>query len=212
MNCLLAGAGSVLAACAVGPNFKSPDPPHTPGFTAPGQLPSETSAAPLPGGEAQRFVEDLDIQGQWWTLFQSAELNALVERGLANNPTLEAATAALRQARETLAAGHGAYYPALSGSVGAEREKSPGAALGEPQLPSVIYSLNSATLNVSYTLDAFGGVRRQVEALGAQAEYQRFALEAAYLSLTANLVTAAITEALKNVYGDQALVAELTSK
>ena len=113
-----------------------PDPPHTPGFAAPGELPSETSAAPLPGGETQRFVEELDIQGQWWTLFQSAELNALIERGLANNATLEAATAALRQARETLAAGHGAYYPALSGSVGASREQSPGAALGEPQLPS----------------------------------------------------------------------------
>jgi NodT family efflux transporter outer membrane factor (OMF) lipoprotein len=193
--CLLVAAGSLLSACAVGPNFKFPDPPHTSGFAAPGELPAETSAAPLSGGEKQRFAEDLDIQGQWWTLFQSAELNLLIERGLANNPTLEAATAALRQARETLAAGHGAYYPGVSGSVGAEREKSPGAALGEPQIPSVIYTLNSATLSVSYTLDAFGGVRRQVEALGAQAEYQRFALEAAYLSLTANLVTAAITEA-----------------
>ena len=64
-----------------------------------------------------------------------------------------------------------------------------------PQAGSVIYSLNSAAVNVSYTLDAFGGIRRQVEALGAQAEYQKFLLEAAYLSLTANIVTTAITEA-----------------
>jgi NodT family efflux transporter outer membrane factor (OMF) lipoprotein len=50
-------------------------------------------------------------------------------------------------------------------------------------------------VNVSYTLDAFGGVRRQVEALQAQADYQQFALEASYLSLTANIVTAAVSEA-----------------
>jgi NodT family efflux transporter outer membrane factor (OMF) lipoprotein len=191
----LLAAGSLLTACAVGPNFKIPEAPQTSGFAPPGELPAETSAAPLPGAQAQHFVEGLDIQGQWWTLFQSTELNALIDRGLANNPTLEAATAALRQAKETLAAGRGAYYPSVSASVGAQRQKSTGVALGLPTAGSIIYTLNSATLNVSYTLDAFGGVRRQVEALGAQAEYQQFALEAAYLSLTANLVTAAITEA-----------------
>ncbi len=55
--------------------------------------------------------------------------------------------------------------------------------------------MNSASVNVSYTLDAFGGIRRQVESLQAQAESQRFALEASYLSLTANIVTAAVAEA-----------------
>jgi len=44
-------------------------------------------------------------------------------------------------------------------------------------------------------LDVFGGTRRQIEALTAQTDYQRFQLEAAYLSLTANVVTAAVTEA-----------------
>jgi NodT family efflux transporter outer membrane factor (OMF) lipoprotein len=191
LNCIAAAATLALSACAVGPDFKPPQAPNTAGFTPPGDLPPETG----PPGSAQRFVNDLDIQGQWWTLFQSPELDSLIQRGLANNPTLEAATAALRQARESYAAQRGAYYPSLSGSVGAQRQESPGAALGVPAVKSVLYTLNSASLNVSYTLDAFGGVRRQVEALGAQAEYQQFALEAAYLSLTANLVTAAITEA-----------------
>jgi NodT family efflux transporter outer membrane factor (OMF) lipoprotein len=191
---IVAGA-CLLASCAVGPDFQAPEAPHTTGFVPPGELPPATTATPLPAGTAQHFVDDLDIQGQWWTLFQSPELNSLIERGLANNPTLEAASAALRQARETFEAGHGAYWPAVSGSIGVQRDKVSGAALGVPQAGSVIYTLNSASLNVSYTLDAFGGVRRQVEALGAQTEYQQFALEAAYLSLTANLVTAAITEA-----------------
>ena len=184
----------LLTACAVGPNFKTPDAPRTAGFTPPGEIPAELEAASSPG-PAQHFVEGLDIPGQWWTLFESPALNDLIERALNNSPTLEAATAALRQANETLAAERGSYYPSASGSVGVQRQKVPGAALGLPQDPSIIYTLNNATLNVSYTLDASGGIRRQVESLGAQAEYERYALEAAYLSLTANLVTAAITEA-----------------
>src|SRR5258708_10865180 len=91
----------LLAACAVGPNFKTPQAPQTPGLVAPGELPAQTRAAPAPDDQAQRFVVVLDIQGQWWTLFQSAELNALIERGLANSPTLVAATAALRQPTAT---------------------------------------------------------------------------------------------------------------
>jgi NodT family efflux transporter outer membrane factor (OMF) lipoprotein len=185
----------LLSACAVGPNFKPPAAPQTAGFVPAGQLPDQTHSTTTPDGQAQRFVENLDIQGQWWTLFQSPELNALIERGLANSPTLAAASSALRQANETLAAGRGAYYPSVSGSLGAQRDKTPGVALGAPGEGSILYTLNSASVNVSYTLDAFGGVRRQVEALGAQADYARFALEAAYLSLTANIVTAAINEA-----------------
>jgi NodT family efflux transporter outer membrane factor (OMF) lipoprotein len=187
--------GLLLAGCAVGPNFKTPEAPHTSGFVPPGALPEQTVASESRAGQAQRFVAGLDIQGQWWTLFQSADLNALIERGLANNPTLEAAQAALRQANETLAAQRGSFYPSASGTLSAQRTKEPAAALGLPEAGSVLYTLNEATVNVSYTLDVFGGIRRQVEALQAQAEYEKFALEASYLTLTANIVTAAITEA-----------------
>jgi NodT family efflux transporter outer membrane factor (OMF) lipoprotein len=191
----IAAAGAwLLSACAVGPNFKTPEAPHTSGFTPPGDLPAELSAPDSPDVQAQRFVDGLDIQGQWWTLFQSPELNALIERGLKNSPTLEAASAVLRQANETLAAQRGSFFPSVSAGAGFQRQKVPGASFGAP-VPSIIYTLNNATLNVSYTLDAFGGIRRQVESLSAQAEFEKFALEAAYLSLTANLVTAAITEA-----------------
>jgi NodT family efflux transporter outer membrane factor (OMF) lipoprotein len=194
---LVAGtlAGWLLAGCAVGPNFKAPEAPHTSGYAPPGQLPAQTTEAPAADVQAQRFIDGLDIPAQWWTLFQSAQLNALIERGVANNPTLESAQAALRQANETVAAQRGSYYPSVSGAVGVQRAKEPAAALGLPESGSLLYTLNSATVNVSYTLDAFGGIRRQVEALQAQAEYQKFALEASYLTLTANIVTAAITEA-----------------
>ncbi len=62
---------------------------------------------------------------------------------------------------------------------------------GSPQ----VFTLYQATVNVSYAPDVFGGQRRQIEANAAQAEYQRFELEAAYLTLTSNVVTAAVQEA-----------------
>jgi NodT family efflux transporter outer membrane factor (OMF) lipoprotein len=194
--CAASATAALLAGCAVGPNYKAPEAPHTAGFAPSGQLAPQTATAPLPGGEAQRFVDGMDIPGQWWTLFQSPQLNALIEQALANSPTLEAAQAALRQANETVAAQRGSYYPSVSGSVQAQRQKASGAAFGIPGFPaSYFYNLDSAALNVSYTLDVFGGVRRQVEALQAQADYEKFELEASYLALTANIVTAAVTEA-----------------
>ena len=185
-------AAAVVSGCAVGPRFVPPAAPSSTSYVR-GGLPAQTLSSAYPGGHAQRFVPGLDIPGDWWTLFRSNELNALVERALRNNPTLEAAQAALRGAEESVAAGRGAYFPAVSGAVGADRQRASGAAFGSPR--GFLYTLNSASVNVSYTLDAFGGVRRQVEALRAQAEYQQFSLEASYLSLTANIVTAAVTEA-----------------
>jgi NodT family efflux transporter outer membrane factor (OMF) lipoprotein len=188
-------AAVLLSGCAVGPNYKQPPAPQTAGFVPAGALPATTASAPLPGGDPQRFVDGLDIPGQWWALFKSAQLNALIKRGLANSPTLEAAQAALRQANENVAAQRGSFFPSVTGSYQTERQKASGAQFGQPGAGSFLYTLNSASVNVAYTLDAFGGVRRQVEALQAQADYQQFALEASYLSLTANIVTAAVTEA-----------------
>jgi NodT family efflux transporter outer membrane factor (OMF) lipoprotein len=191
-----AAAAGLLASCAVGPDFKAPEAPRDARFVAAGRLPAETAATDLPGGQAQRFVDGLDIPGQWWTLFQSAQLNALIERALKNSPTLESAQAALRQANENVAAQRGAYYPSASATVESQRQKASGAAFGIPGFPSsYFYNLDTATVNVSYTLDAFGGVRRQVEASQSQADYQQFALEASYLTLTANIVAAAVNGA-----------------
>jgi NodT family efflux transporter outer membrane factor (OMF) lipoprotein len=199
-SALVFGPIVVLAAgCAVGPDFKPPAAPTTAGYVR-GGAPTATSStdAPgvaTPGGAAQRFVADLDIPGQWWTLFQSAQLNELIERALAHNPSLEAAQAALRQANETLAAERGVFWPSVTGSYSATRSKASGAAFGQPGLGSFLYTLNSASVSVSYGIDAFGGTRRQVEALQAQSDYERYALEASYLSLTANIVTSAVSEA-----------------
>jgi NodT family efflux transporter outer membrane factor (OMF) lipoprotein len=190
---------TLLAACAVGPNFKAPAAPDAKSYV-PGQLPEATASVDAAGtvskgGEAQRFVSGLDIPGQWWTLYQSPELNALIEHALAHSPTLDAAQAALREANENLAAERGEYYPSVTGNLGAQRNKTTGASIGQPALGSFLYSLNTANVSVSYGLDLFGGERRAVEALQAQSDYQRYALEASYLTLTSNIVTTAISEA-----------------
>jgi outer membrane protein TolC len=91
----------LLAGCAVGPDFEQPAAPDVTGYT-PQPLVEQTSSADVKGGEAQRFVQGLDIPGQWWTLFHSDALNTLIEKALNNNPTLPAAEAALRQAWENV--------------------------------------------------------------------------------------------------------------
>ena len=61
--------------------------------------------------------------------------------------------------------------------------------------PSDTYNLYNASVDVSYTLDLLGGGRRQIEAYQAQIDYQSYIYEATYLTLAANIVTAAIQEA-----------------
>jgi outer membrane protein TolC len=104
------GAGALLASCALGPDFAPPSAPDVQGYT-PERLTPTTASTDTPGGQAQHFIKDLDLPGQWWTLFHSRPLNALVEKALASNQDLKAAQAALRVARENVRAQQGALWP-----------------------------------------------------------------------------------------------------
>jgi NodT family efflux transporter outer membrane factor (OMF) lipoprotein len=193
--CQIAATGFILSACAVGPDFERPAAPDVEGYTAE-PLARQTSAADVAGGEAQHLVRDMDIPGQWWTLFHSPALNALIEQALKNNPTLPAAEAALRQAWENVYAAEGAFFPTAVASYSPSRNKTAtgvtftAASSGKPW-----FTLHTAQLVVTYAPDVFGGTRREVESLLATAEFQRFQLEAAYLTLTSNVVAAAVQEA-----------------
>lgn len=188
-------SAALLAACAVGPNFHSPAPPDTEHYT-PDPQPTTTLTTDVAGGTAQQFVQDADIPAEWWRLFESEPLDELIRRALQNSPTLASAEATLRSAAQTYGAQRGALLlPGASGSTGATREKSSGAQAGLPSVPSTLYNLFSASAQVSYQLDVFGGSRRQLESLRAQADYQRWELEAARLTLTGNLVSTAVNYA-----------------
>ena len=183
----------VVAGCAVGPDFQRPGAPAVSRYTAQ-PLASPTVSAATPAGEAQRFADGQDIPAQWWTLFHCEALNALIASALHNNPDLQAAEAALRNARESVAAQRGAYFPSVDAQLLPTRQSIAGT-LASPQAAGAsLYSLYTAQLNISYVPDVFGSNRRQVESLEAQAQAQRFQREAAYLTLTSNLVAAAIQE------------------
>jgi NodT family efflux transporter outer membrane factor (OMF) lipoprotein len=189
------GLGISLTSCMVGPDFHRQPPPQTNTYTE-SKLPAHTVGTSEVGksGTRQKFILGQDIPAEWWRLFHSHAINELVRTGMNNSPNIAAAYAALRQAQENFNAQIGnALFPAFSANVGAQRELFSAATFGEDQIPPSLFNLFNATVNVSYTLDVFGGARRQIEALGAQIDYQQFQLLAAYLSMTANIVTTAVT-------------------
>ncbi|TXI08632.1 MAG: efflux transporter outer membrane subunit [Rhizobium sp.] len=179
-----------LISCAVGPDFKAPATQAGDRYTAKA-LPAQTASTDVAGGAAQSFQPGGDIPAQWWKLFGSDKLQALVEQALKANPNVEAAQATLRAAHETALASASGLFPAVDGQLGASRQKISNA----PAPGTTIYNVLNAGVNVTYTLDVFGSQRRKIESANAQAEYQAYQLEATYLSLSANVVTTAIREA-----------------
>ncbi|MGZ5802372.1 MAG: efflux transporter outer membrane subunit [Burkholderiaceae bacterium] len=187
-----------LGGCAVGPDFKRPEAPANAGSSyTPTPLPAETTSADGVAGSsgaAQRFVQNQDIPAQWWTIFHSDALDQLIRAGLEQNPNMAAAQAALHQAQENYNAQVGsAIYPSVSGQFSARREHASPFAVNTTG--SHIFTLYNASVNIEYGLDFFGGARRALEGLRAGVDYQRYQVEATYLTLASNLVTTAIKEA-----------------
>jgi len=190
----IAATAAFLAACAVGPDYHAPVAPAADIYTERPQ-PERTEAAPVRGGEAQRFDVGAEISADWWTLFGSSELDELMRTALTSHPTLAAAQASLRQAEENLNAQYAVLYPSVDAGLSAKRQRITGASFGNPAIPGSVFNLYNASVNVSYAIDVAGGARRELEALQAGIDFQRFQLEAAYLSLTGNIATTAFREA-----------------
>jgi NodT family efflux transporter outer membrane factor (OMF) lipoprotein len=171
-----------LAGCAAGPDYHRPAAPTTTGY----------GSAPVP----QPPASGNDIPAEWWTLFQSAALNRLIDAALQANPDVGAAQAALRQAHELYLAQRGSYFPAVQAGIAGTRSMYPTSTLTSPTTAAnAVYSLYTAQLQLSYTPDVFGGTRRAVELARAQESATRYELEATYVTLTSNVVATAIQEA-----------------
>lgn len=136
-----------LAGCTVGPDFKRPEVPANAGYSRE-KLTATAQADIDAGGAAQRLIAGMDIPGQWWTLFRSPTLNALVEEALRANPDVSAAQAALRQANELVYADQASLFPSVNANASKTREKVSGVTAGLPESP--ILTVSSASLNVSY--------------------------------------------------------------
>src|SRR3984957_10454604 len=171
-----------LTACEVGPNFKPPQIPATDRY--------------LPSDVPQSFASGADIPYEWWKIYGCPPLDAVVDSALRGSPTLQAAQAALRQANELVKAQRATLFPTVQAQYAPSRQRNavgtlaPTLTTGQP-----VFTLQTAQVSVSYMLDVFGANRRQIESAQALADSQRYELEAAYLTLTSNVVAAAIQEA-----------------
>lgn len=183
----------LLAGCAVGPDFRRPRFRPVGTYTET-DLPASTGTEPVGGGGRQHFESGRDIPGDWWHLFRSPVITALVEATLRHNPTIESAQASLRQAQELRLQQEGTLLPTVSGTVLRNRGEIPGVLSGLPGI-DFTQTYYGAQLGLSYTLDIWGGLRRAVEQAGARVEYQRFQLEATDLALSAGVATTAIQAA-----------------
>ena len=179
-----------LAGCAVGPHFYRPTVPKGATYILKSTTQPVSTSGIAVGGK-QKLELGGNLPGQWWELFHSPALSTLVKRALAKNPDLKAAQAALYQAQENLYAGRSSFFPTLQGGLQSQREQINGASLGLPGIHST-FSVVTGTLSATYSPDIWGEFRRQVEALGAKVDYQRFELEATYLALTSKIVITAI--------------------
>lgn len=188
---ILAG---LLAGCAAGPDFKRPAAPDVSSYTA-APLPAQTASAPTSLGDVQHFSAGASVSAQWWRGLGSSKLDVLIEQAFQASPTLASAKATLRQAQEIHAAQAGStLYPQVDAGIGAQRQRLSPSTLGQAG-DAREFNLYNASIGVHYQLDLAGGNRRALEALAARAEYRRYELEGARLTLAANIITTAIAQA-----------------
>lgn len=184
---------AALTGCTVGPDFHRPPAPTGAAY----QSADAARAAAVPGQPLA--AAGLGPERRWWRAFGSPRLDALVDRALSRNFSLAASNASLAAARHELRAIAGRQAPQVDASARAEQEQvnlsafgfSPTPALGlsgNPEFP--LYSVGGG---VSYDLDLFGGLRRQVEQAAARAESQQRQTEAAHLVLAGQVVGQVLT-------------------
>ena len=181
-----------LSGCAVGPEFSKPAPPDVAAYTA-DKVPDATISTDAPTGDAQRFLDGAEVPERWWTTFVNTEIDRRVDQALAHSPTIASAQAALRQAEENVSAARGGLWPSVDANAGAQRGNTN--FFGELAPGQSVFNVYNAGVNVNYTLDLFGGVRRGIEAQSAVSDFQQFQLEGTYLTLAANVVTTSFREA-----------------
>ena len=98
-------------------------------------------------------------------------------------------------ANENTYAQQGKYFPLVAANFNPSRQQQAGIIAPTLTTNSSLFNLYTAQVAVTYTFDIWGQYRRAVKSLQAMAVSQRFQVEAAYLTLTANVVVAAIQEA-----------------
>lgn len=168
-NAILAALGLALSACAVGPRYERPQL----------QLPEQWPAA------RQAEASALDVGERWWTIYQDATLNALVDEAFTHNGDVLAAMARVAQARAQLGVTSAGRYPAFGARLGADRTQLSQAM---PAFGPRVQNSFRATLDASYEVDLWGRYRDATAAARADLAASEWAREAVRLSLAADVV------------------------
>ncbi len=170
---------ATAAGCAVGPDYRRPA-----ADTPPAWQPDAPWRAAVPG--------DAALKGNWWELFQDATLNPLVEQALTANQNLKVSAARLDQARSEVTVARSYLFPTIGLQASAGRSKtSANRPLSSYSIPNESTVQNDFTLgpSVTYEIDLFGRVRRQLEGYRAAAEQSAADFENTRLMLTTQLVS-----------------------
>jgi NodT family efflux transporter outer membrane factor (OMF) lipoprotein len=179
------------AGCAVGPDYIRPAAPAATGHYTRGADPVATVPA---GDVVQRFKPGAEVPADWWTLFKSPKLDAVMTEALARNPGLESAQASLRASQFNRQSGYGIFWPQVGADFSPSRQRYSPERTGLQGAPS-IFNLFSLSGTVNYAVDLFGGERRALEGLGAAVDQQRATVNATYLALTTNVVDTLVARA-----------------
>jgi NodT family efflux transporter outer membrane factor (OMF) lipoprotein len=190
-------AAALLGGCTAGPNFHRPAAPAASAYRPPGESHPVNAAAasvarraPAAGPYAQRIVLGAPVTPEWWTLFRSPQLDALMGRAMADNRDLAAAKATLAQARQLVAAQTGQRYPQIGLQAGTGRQKYGAEFLGTFAVAPFTYEAVGAS--VRYLLDYDGAIARSIEEQKALEQYERSELDAAQLTLTGEVGSEAV--------------------
>jgi NodT family efflux transporter outer membrane factor (OMF) lipoprotein len=164
----------VLAGCTVGPNYRRP--------TAP--VPAAYKEV---GNWKQAQPNDQALAGNWWEMFHDPQLNALESQVNVSNQNLKAAEAQYTQARALLRYNRADYYPSITGGASATRNR-----ISDNRPASVVangttYNDFQIPLQMSYEVDVWGRVRRNVESYRDQAQASAADLATVNLSMHAQL-------------------------
>jgi NodT family efflux transporter outer membrane factor (OMF) lipoprotein len=177
---LLLAASTVLAGCAVGPDYQRPSAPPSAAFK---EAQGWTPAQP---------IDHID-RGAWWSVFDDPVLDALMKRVAIDNQNIAVREAAYRQARALTAEARAAFFPTLNAT--ASRQTSERSSGGSQVINGVVVqrsgpiTVYNAGLNASWAPDLWGRIRRNVEGSKAQNQASAADLAAATLSYQADLAT-----------------------
>lgn len=180
----------LLNACAVGPDFQSPQGnfigENAPKFRK--NINNEKVENKITFGEQEG-------NSKWWQEFKSPVINKWVEKALSKSPSAKMAYSALTQAGAIAEKSTAGLYPDINIKAGASRQKTAEKPLNDNSA-TTIYSVYNSSVNVSYVFDIFGGVRRADEYYTAAVETQKWESIGALNTLAGAVVNSIINLAL----------------